>query len=150
MSVSDVEAYLKSQNFNFRFIEDRSEFYCVSSGSDSEWLVRFKINSSRDELIVYSQLATVPPPLRSQMGTFITLANYGLTNGFFELDYDDGELRFRSSLDVEHCSNINACIDNLLKRNYVNVDFYFNGIKGVLNGMDPTEAIKLCEEYVRS
>jgi hypothetical protein len=38
-----------------------------------------------------------PTERRDEVARFVTRANWGLTAGNFELDYDDGQLRFRSS-----------------------------------------------------
>jgi hypothetical protein len=40
----------------------------------------------------------VPADRRGEVARFITRANWGLTTGAFEMDFDDGQLRFRSSV----------------------------------------------------
>ena len=43
----------------------------------------------------------VPPDRRHAMAEMVTRANYGLRIGNFEMDFTDGELRFRAGVDVE-------------------------------------------------
>lgn len=39
-----------------------------------------------------------PPERRDEVARFITLANWGISIGNFEMDYEDGFVRFKSSL----------------------------------------------------
>ena len=46
----------------------------------------------------YSAPITVPEEKRTAISEFITRANYGLTNGNFEMDFSDGELRYKTTI----------------------------------------------------
>lgn len=82
-----------------------------------------------------------------EMAEFITRANYGLNYGNFELDFRDGEIRYKTSM---YCGDVIPNYDQIKAAIYLNVstlDDYGNGIAMVAFGMGtPEEAIKSCEE----
>ena len=53
-----------------------------------------------DENVTCYHIAPVKAPVeqRSAISEFITRANYGLTNGNFEMDFNDGELRYKTNV----------------------------------------------------
>lgn len=53
-----------------------------------------------DETVTCYHTAPIKAPLeqRTAISEFITRANYGLTNGNFEMDFSDGELRYKTTI----------------------------------------------------
>ena len=53
-----------------------------------------------DETVTCYHTAPITAPLeqRAAISEFITRANYGLTNGNFEMDFSDGELRYKTTI----------------------------------------------------
>ena len=53
-----------------------------------------------DETVTCYHTAPIKVPLeqRAAISEFITRANYGLTNGNFEMDFSDGELRYKTTI----------------------------------------------------
>ncbi|MEL6492946.1 MAG: YbjN domain-containing protein [Cyanobacteria bacterium J06621_3] len=77
------------------------------------------------------------------MAQFITRANYGLILGNFELDYTDGEIRYKTSLDVESDRLTPALTKNLIYTNVMTMDQYLPGLLAVLEQQTPPgQAIK--------
>ena len=103
-SIKNVISLLEGLQFKFQLIEDE----------DLEWLImgtlQTEIGSLR--LSIYMQKSvshfvlylyhplTILEPLRKTAAEFITRANYGLPIGNFEMDFNDGELRFKVGLPV--------------------------------------------------
>ena len=73
-----------------------------------------------------------PEDKRAAMAEFLTRANYGMMLGNFEMDYADGEVRFKTSIDCEGGTLVPRMIDNLLTNNLVSMDRFFNGLMAVL------------------
>ncbi len=81
-----------------------------------------------------------------QLGEFIAKANYGMMIGNFELDFTDGEIRYKTSIDVEGDRLSFALLKRLVYANVTMMDQYLPGIKLVLErGMSPEEAIAQIE-----
>ena len=70
----------------------------------------------------------------AQVAEFITRANRGMRIGNFELDFDDGEVRYKTSLDVEGGDLTSKMIDNLLRANLTTIDRYFAGMMELIYG----------------
>ena len=77
---------------------------------------------------------------------FITRANYGLKVGNFEMDMDDGEARFKTSIDVEKSELTRMLVSNLVYINVWTMDRYLPGILSVAYGSEtPRQAINKIE-----
>lgn len=79
---------------------------------------------------------------------FITRANYGLYKGNFEMDVNDGEVRYKS---YHYCSDNNVITEDEIKMclfsNLYTLDRYGDGLMKVIFGMaTPEEAIASSEE----
>ncbi len=87
-----------------------------------------------------------PENKRPILGDFLTRANYGLFIGNFEMDYNDGETRYKTSIDVEDDELSPALIKRLVYNNLAVMDKYLPGIMAVIyGGASPTEAIAQVE-----
>ena len=85
---------------------------------------------------------TVPEEQRLAMAEFMTRVNYKLTVGSFEMDFYDGEVRLRTSIDVEGDRLSMALFRQLTVANVTMMDRYFPAIKAIISGeMSPEEAI---------
>ena len=77
---------------------------------------------------------------------FITRANYGLKVGNFEMDMDDGEVRFKTSIDVEKDQLNRTQVSNLVYANVWTMDRYLPGIFSVIYGSEnPRQAVNKIE-----
>ncbi len=102
----------------------------------------------------------IPVDRRSAMAEFLIRANYGLVIGNFEMDYDDGEVRYKTSLDVEEMEDLAGPMDtaedagptfvllrHIVYANVAAMDRYLPGILAVLAGSQtPAEAVERIDE----
>lgn len=72
----------------------------------------------------------------AQMATFLHQINYGLILGNFEMDYRDGEIRFKTSVDVEDTKLTYELIRNTIHGNIFQIQQYLPGIYGLMGGLD--------------
>lgn len=90
---------------------------------------------------------SVPPEKRVAVMAFITRANYGMRIGNFEMDLDDGEVRYKTAIDLEHVQASNRLIDTMMGIALTTMDRYFAGVLRVVFGnVDPAEAIRAIED----
>ena len=88
----------------------------------------------------------VPDDKRSPIAEFITRANYGIKIGNFELDFNDGEVRYKTSIDVENDDLTPALISNHVYANIWTMDRYLPGIMSVVYSDEaPVDAIQKIE-----
>lgn len=84
----------------------------------------------------------IPEAGRKRVSEFITMANYGLILGSFEMDMDDGDLRFKTSFLYSNDDEPETVFNQHLFNSLHTMDKYFPGIMAVLfAGLDPKIAI---------
>ncbi len=80
------------------------------------------------------------------MAQFLARANFGLRSGKFELDLDDGTLRFQSGLILEDTELTEALITRHCYNNVNTMSQYFSAIMKVMfGGCTPEEAVSKAE-----
>lgn len=89
----------------------------------------------------------VPEDLRQRVADFITRANYGMRIGNFEMDFDDGEVRYKSSFDFENERLTGNLIKNALYPAATTLDRYAPGLKAIVEErVTAKEAIAMIED----
>ena len=96
----------------------------------------------------YCSIATrAPGDRRVAVAEAITRANFGLPVGGFELDFEDGEVRFRVGIDVEGGSFAPVMMQNMLGLSVAMCDRYHDALMRVMFAdMEPAAAIALAEQ----
>jgi hypothetical protein len=113
------------------------------SGDNGQWTCFAQAREEQEQFVFYSVCPIkVPEEARDAVAEFITRANYGLLNGNFEMDYDDGEVRYKTFIDVEGGELTPAMVKTLVYGNVVLMDKYFSGLMKVIYGnLSPSLAI---------
>ncbi len=112
-------------------------------GEQSQWQVFGQAREDEEQFVCYSSLdLRVPEDRRLAVAEFIARANYGMIIGNFELDFSDGEVRYKTSVDVEGVQLSHALAKGVVYPNVLTVDRYVKGIYGVaFGGLAPVEAL---------
>lgn len=99
-------------------------------GQHAEWAAMIRCFEETQRILVYSLFPqSVEHNLRPRLCELICRINYGLILGNFELDWDDGELRYKTSMDVEDIEVSQTVLRNLVYGNFHSFDMYFEAIK---------------------
>jgi hypothetical protein len=143
-----VVDYLTEDDWKFNVVKDDTALMLSFRGEAGSWQCFATVDEEKQWFTFYSILpSNVPEEKRVEIAEFITRANYGLVIGNFEMDYADGEVRYKTSVDVEGGELSPKMIENLMRANLMTMDRYFAGVMGVLYGdRDPAEAIAEMEE----
>jgi len=134
------------------FTEDEWPFFQVEGepalrtgfeGDSGQWVCYAQAREEQGQVSFYSVCpVSVPEERRLPMAEFLTRANYGLIIGNFELDLSDGEIRYKTSIDVEEDRLSVALIRSLVYANVLTMDRYLPGIVSIICGeMSPARAI---------
>ena len=107
---------------------------------------RFLLIVGDDEVQNYTTLPASAKEMLPQMAEFITRANYGLKYGAFEMDWNDGEIRFHLTTPMSAILADRRRLIELLAIPSQMLDRYSRGFTEVLMGLkSPVDAIKDCE-----
>lgn len=128
-------------------IKGKPVFYTNFKGNSGEWRCCGQVNEAQQQFIFYSlSPMNVPDYKRGVMAEFLTRANYGLVVGNFEMDLDNGQVLYKTAIDVEGDRLSSALIKQLVVANLATMDKYLPGIFHLLyNEVSPSEAIARIE-----
>ena len=89
---------------------------------------------------------TVPDARRLEVAEFLHRVNYGLLLGNFEMDYDEGEVRFRTSLMAEG-SLTHEVLDRYIQMPAAMLDRYAPGLAAIVaDGEIAGEALRRVQD----
>lgn len=150
-SISDtVMQFLKEDDWSFKEVElgGRRTFVMGFGGSTGEWMCVASPRDKKDRFVFHSQLQTkVPESKRKAVAEYLTRANYGLILGNFEMDFSDGEVRYKTAIDVEDGQLSQRMVKIMVYTNVKMMDRYLPGLMRVIDGeASPADAIGEVEQ----
>jgi hypothetical protein len=127
--------YMEEEEWKYEILEGETIIRFHFKGRAGRLLCYGEVDEKKCWLIFYSYMpVNSPPDKMAQVSEFLTRANRGMRIGNFELDYDDGEIRYKTSIDVEGGELTIKMIDNLLRANLHTIDRYFSGLMELIYG----------------
>jgi hypothetical protein len=142
-----VIRFFTEDKWNFQELEGKNALRTNFKGDNGLWSCFMRTREDTQRVSFYASMGVnVPPDKRNLMAEFITRVNYGMLIGCFEMDYTDGEVRYRTSIDVEGGELTQTMIKNLVYANILTADRYLPGVMSVAFGNStPEEAVKKIE-----
>ncbi|MGG1517106.1 YbjN domain-containing protein [Paenibacillus oryzisoli] len=120
-----VESFMAQVDLDFDWVDDDIG-RCMYSGRNGSWAVLVRTDEAQQLCLVYSVYpVSVPEAQKAELAVYLNEENYDLVVGNFELDPSDGELRYRTSLDVEQAALTPALFQRLFATNVAMMDYYF-------------------------
>ncbi len=103
------------------------------AGRNGKLTCYVQVHMRFEQLLFYAVAPfNVPDAQRARVAEFIARANYGLRIGNFELDFSDGEIRYKSSLDFEGVRLNDGLIRNCIYPAVQTLDRYLPGLMRVM------------------
>lgn len=88
----------------------------------------------------------IPSDKHLEVCEFMNRVNYELANGNFEMDMEDGEIRFRTYLDLSGADPSKEQILNLIWNAVQSFDNYYPGLTEIIDhDLTPEESIRFCD-----
>ena len=133
----------KEDDWKFRQLEGKTILRLGFKGKAGSWTCYARVIEDQERFIFYSTMEShIPLDKRPAIAEYLTRANYGLRIGNFEMDFSDGEVRYKTSIDVEGGELTFKMWKSLVYANVSTMDRYFPGIMSVVyGGTSPEEAI---------
>ncbi|HLO85370.1 MAG TPA: YbjN domain-containing protein [Nostocaceae cyanobacterium] len=126
--------FFTEDDWPFVQIEDNSALSLAFRGDNGKWNCYAKAREIEQQFAFYSIFPfNVPENKRQAIAEFIARANYNMIIGNFELDFYDGEIRYKTSIDVEGDNLSFALIKNLVYANVSVMDKYLPGIMSIIH-----------------
>jgi hypothetical protein len=142
-----VERFLKSDDWPISPVEGRTVIKTGFEGKNGQVTCYAQERNEQEQFVFYSIFPVrTPEDKMDEVAEFITRANYGMIIGNFELDYGDGEIRYKTSVDIEEVDISEPLIRHMIYANVLTMDKYFPGLMRVLYaGINPVSAIEEVE-----
>lgn len=142
-----LSTYLDGDEWFPRRIEGKYAYSMSYSGKNGDLRCYAIVRVDLEEFLFYAVAPVkVPEEVRQAVAEYLTRANYGLRIGNFELDYSDGEVRYKSSVDFEGQELTSDLIRNAIYPAVHTMDRYLTGLLRVsFGGATPHEAIEEVE-----
>jgi len=139
-----ARAYLEGSGWDVEQHPDEPMLRTVAEAPAGVWTCYVRARADEEQLVFYSVAPRkAPEATRAAVGEFLHRVNYGTIIGNFELDCDDGEIRFKTSIDVEGEALADVQLEKLTTFNVRSMGRYLPLIEAVGDGTaTPLEAIE--------
>lgn len=139
--------FFKKENWFFVPLEAQPVLQMAFQGDSGKWTCYARAREEQQQFLFYSVCSVnAPENKRQTLAEFIARANYGMILGNFELDFTDGEICYKTSIDVGSDKITYELIRQVVYSNVMMMDKYQPGImSAIYSDVSPEEAIAQIE-----
>ena len=143
----EIINFFKLDEWPFYQIEGKQILQMVFQGENGKWTCYARARVEEEQFLFYSICpVNAPDSKRMAIAEFLARANSGMIIGNFELNFTNGEIRYKTSIDVKGDSLSFALIKQMVYANVNMMDEYLPGIMSVIYGeVEPKDAIAQIE-----
>jgi hypothetical protein len=139
--IDDVVAYFEVRGWPISRHESLPIVRMDFATDNTEGTMFVQVFPARRRVVAYAALPDrVPEARRVEVAELLTRANGALAVGNFELNFDDGEVRFRSGIDLGSTPLTDELIDPLVQSCLVSVGDHAPAIRAVADGTQTPQA----------
>ncbi len=140
--------WLEEDGWHPQRLDDKHVYRFGCRGKNGTFTCFAQVHTDMEQMIFYIVApVNASEERRGAVAEFITRANYGMRIGNFEMDFTDGEIRYKSSFDFESTVLGSQLIKNALYPGVQTTDQYLPGLMKVIYGDgEPVDIIKEIEE----
>lgn len=151
MSLFRVLYEILSQNgWEFDFDNKNGIIKLEIRGINTDFHSFLFVDEEQESLLCNTHIdQKIPSSKRLEVCDFMNRVNYELVNGNFEMDMDNGEIRYRTFLDLADAQPSQDQILNIVWNGVLGFDTYYPGLMKLLYGdYNPEEAAAFCSEDI--
>jgi hypothetical protein len=144
-----IRTYLDEGGWKYQYSNDRFVLQC--DGNNGSYFCVIQPRERQQQIVFYSYFPMkLAEDKRTAGAEYAARANYGMIIGNLEIDVNDGEVRFKTSLDIEDLLVPPKVVGRYFGYNLTTMDRYALGLFRVIwNDMPVREAIALVESQAR-
>ncbi|TWU04598.1 YbjN domain-containing protein [Stieleria varia] len=144
--MEQFEAYLMREELKYTRDDEREAFLLSFGGDHGSYREIIRIDDNVLQSFV-GMSVKVPEGSRIDIAVAVARANYGMKIGKFELDMNDGELRYHIAVPVDGDLPSDNVLDRLVHIGIAMADRYMPAFLAVIYGNEPAkDAIALVEQ----
>ena len=137
-----VEASLRARQWTHRRIADPLAIEVTHDAARIPWKSYAQAKGA-DRILVYYSLCpeTAPPPRHHAVAAYITQASFDILVGGFEMNWEDGEVRCKTSVDLHGAELSEEILQGIFQRNHqAMIQFLPNLLKVIRGEQEAPEA----------
>jgi hypothetical protein len=140
-------AFFEADEWPYELVKELPMVRSRYTGKNGNYDCWFQARDASQQLMFYSRAPiNATAESRAPLCEFFARANYGMVIGNFEMDVNDGEIRYKTSVDVEHIQLTVRFLKSMAYNTVVTLDRYIPSIgKVIYSDMTPAEAIAEAE-----
>ncbi|HSI86651.1 MAG: YbjN domain-containing protein [Candidatus Methylacidiphilales bacterium] len=149
MSAFDrVKAFFDRQELKYRQEPELGMLQMHVSSRNGSWQCVVHVNTERNVLSVFCIFPVkAKKTKRALLSETLVRANYGLLVGAFEMDYDDGEIRYKSSMPLHSDELSDDVLHHIVLASAHTFERYFESLMMVIySDISPAEAVARAEK----
>jgi hypothetical protein len=124
-----ILSFFLEEDWQYTKIKGETLLHLIFQGRNSKWDCYAKAREKEKQMIFYSICPMkVPASQRLAMAELLTIVNYGIIIGNFEMNFANGEISYKTSIDVEGDRLSFALIKKLVYTNVTVMDEYLSEI----------------------
>lgn len=142
--------FFETEDWNYIEIPNENALRLAFQGEHGQWNCYAQAIEEYDRFLFYSVLPVNVPDVKMPLVCeFLTRANHNLGLGNFEMNFETGEVRYKTSLDAPVSDFTNEIFNKLVYVNVLTLDRYLPGIMNLIYGnVSPQEAIAQIESSI--
>lgn len=142
--------FFNEDDWPYTKVKGEAVLQILFQGKNGKWTCYAKAREQQQQFVFYSNCpVNAREEKRLVIAEFLARVNYGMIIGNFELNFNNGEIRYKTSIDIAGDSLSFALIKNLVYTNVTMMDEYLPGILSVINSdASPKEVITEIETKV--
>jgi len=135
-----VKDHLDANKFKYQTHDEELVITLTATGEDLPMPVIIAVDEQREVLRILSPIpAKAPEDKRIEAAVAVAAANYGIVNGSFDYDLDDGEIRFRMAQSFHQTTLNDEQIHYLIATAFSTTDRYNDKFFALCKGMTSLE-----------
>jgi hypothetical protein len=144
---SGIQKFFTDDEWYYLQLGNQPILQMTYPGKNGKWTCYAQVHEEQQIFFFYSVCPIdTPEEKRLLMAELLTRANYGLKVGYFDMNFADGEVRFKTSIDVGEENLSNTILRNLVYNNLWIMDHYLPGILSLIySDITPVEVIQKME-----
>lgn len=141
-------AYLTAENLPYVQTRSQRHLLVPAEGESGPFNCLAEAREEQEQLLFYAMIPfRIDAERRHAVAEYIVRANSMLAIGSFDLDLDDGLVAYKTAIEVASLPLVPGLIRPLIEYAIAEADRHMPGLRAVLRGVSPVEAIKQIERY---
>jgi Uncharacterized conserved protein len=132
-AITALIEFFKAHDWDYKEDNGRPVIYTGVNGENAQLRCLASAGENNEHLVFISIFPVqAPPKKRARCAELLTRINYDLIHGCFEMDFEDGEIRFRTSIGALDLPIAPKQVEHLIFTNLSTMDRYIAPIMRVL------------------